>query len=251
MCRCARAAVAAALAVVLGGCSAADDTPRQVPAGPASSTGRPDHTATASPTPALPTTAEVFQGVRTFALAAGSGRVTGTVERDGERLGVEVEGNASGTNQTLLLTLGHGGTAEVRTVGDGHWLAGDEAFWTEQTGSAEAARAALGKYVPISEADATEMGVYTLRRLLTDRFARPEVAALEASTVPVVEDEVGGRAAWRLGEDGGARLWVAADGSTELLRLVVAGPGASDLAFADWDRARTFTEPAPEDILEQ
>jgi len=43
---------------------------------------------------------------------------------------------------------------------------------------------------------------------------------------------------------------VAADGSGTLLRVVGPPTDPSDLIFTEWERARTFTQPAPADLLE-
>ena len=90
-------------------------------------------------------------------------------------------------------------------VGDDYWLGGDEAFWVHQTGDAQAGRAMVGKYVQISESDATENGSYTLRGILTKLFATPELAALESDTRPVEAGEVDGRDAYVLGQEGSGR----------------------------------------------
>ena len=116
-------------------------------------------------------------------------------------------------------------TAEVLTVGDGYWVGGDEAHWAEITGDPKAAKALVGKYAPVTESDATELGSYTLRTILTDAFAQPDLAVLESDTGAATETEVDGRPAYLLGQQGGARMWVAADGSATLLRVV--GPKAS------------------------
>ena len=106
------------------------------------------------------------------------------------------------------------------TVGDGYWVGGDEAYWVETTGDAKTAKTLVGKYAPITESDATELGSFTLRTILTDVFALPELALLESDTGAATVTEVDGRPAYVLGREGGPRLWVAADGSGTLLRLV-------------------------------
>ena len=68
---------------------------------------------------------------------------------------------------------------------------------------------------------------------------------LESDTGEATRTEVDGRPVFVLGREGGARMWVAADGSGTLLRVVGPPTDPSDLTFTDWDRARTFTQPAP------
>ena len=205
---------------------------------------------TPSPTSTLPTVAEVFRTARTSALSAESGHVVGTTTHEDEQLRIDVEGTADGSNQTVFITSPDGGTSEVITVDGEYWLGGDEAFWVEQTGDAGAGRGMVGKYVQISESDATEKGAYLLRSILTERFALPDIAAFESNTGPVAETEVDGRAAYVLGAEGGARLWVAADGSGTVLRIVGPPSAPSDLVFSEWNRAKTFTRPPASAIVE-
>ena len=239
--------------VLLAGCT--DDGE---PTASASSTATPTATssasATTSPSPSqtssAPSVAEVFRAARTASLSAESGHAVGTVTHDGTRLGIDVEGRANGSNQTVFITKPDGGTAEVLTVGDGYWVGGDEAHWAEITGDPKAAKALVGKYAPVTESDATELGSYTLRTILTESFAQPDLAVLEADGGAATETEVDGRPAYLLGKEGGARMWVAADGSATLLRVVGRKGEPSDLVFTDWGRVTTFTEPPSDKIVE-
>ena len=246
---------ALATAAVLAGCSG-DDPSRSPTSAPASS---PSTTASASETPgpeespsetaAVPTVAEVYRAARTAALSAASGRAEGSQTREGRTLKIEVEGTANGSNQTVFISS-KGGTAEVLTVGDSYWLGGDEAFWVEQTGDQAAGAGMVGKYVPIAESDATELGSFTLRSILTEKFALPEFAAFESDGTPAQETELDGRAAYVLGEEGGARLWVASDGSGALLRAIGPKTAPSDLVFSEWGRAEKFAAPPASTIVE-
>ena len=207
--------------------------------------------ATTSPSTAAsaPSVAEVFRAARTASLSAESGHAVGTVTHDGARLGIDVEGQANGANQTVFITT-KGGTAEVLTVGDGYWVGGDEAHWAEITGDPKAAKALVGKYAPVTESDATELGSFTLRTILTDTFGQPDIAVLESDTGEATETEVDGKPVYLLGQQGGPRLWVAADGSGSLLRVVGPKSAPSDLTFTEWGRAETFTEPPSDRIVE-
>ena len=240
---------ALATAAVLAGCSGDDPVaPASTTPGPATAAATPS--ASPSETEVAPSVADVYRAARTSALAAASGHVVGSQTREGRTLTIDVEGVANGSNQTVFITTDTG-TAEVLTVEDGYWLGGDEGFWVEQTGDAQAGAGMVGRYVPITEADATELGSFTLRSILTEKFALPEFAAFESDTTPAEETEVDGRAAYVLGEEGGARLWVAADGSGALLRAVGPESAPSDLVFTDWGRAQTFSPPPPSKVLEE
>jgi len=223
------------------------------PSGPSSPSS--SSTATTSPSAAptsaaAPSVAEVFRAARTAALSAESAHVAGTVTQDGTRLGIDLEGQANGSNQTVFITTPTGGTAEVLTVGNGYWVGGDLAHWTEITGDPKSAAALVGKYAPITESDATELGSFTLRSILVDAFAQPDLAALESDTGAAIDTEVDGSAAYLLGRRGGARLWVAANGSDTLLRVVGPKSEPTDLTFTDWGRTKTFTEPPSDRIVE-
>jgi hypothetical protein len=193
---------------------------------------------------------DVYRVARTASLSAASGHAEGTRSREERTLRIDVEGAANGTNQTVFITSPGGGTSEVRTVGDGHWLGGDEAFWAEQTGDPAAGREMVGKYVAISESDATELGSFTLRSILTEYFALPEVAALESDTSEAARVDVDGRAAYLLGNAGGAQLWVAADGSGEILRAVGPPTAPSDMVFTEWGRAQRASAPPASSVVE-
>jgi len=205
---------------------------------------------TSSPTKTATSVAEAYRAARTASLSAQSGHAKGFVTREGTRLGVDVEGLANGSNQTVFISTLDGGTAEVLTVGDDYWVGGDEAYWASTTGDAENAAKLVGRYAPITESDATELGTFTLRSLLTHTFSLPELTVLESDTGEATGTEVDGQPAFVLGREGGARMWVAADGSGTLLRVVGPPADPSDLTFSGWERARTFTQPAPGDLLE-
>jgi hypothetical protein len=243
--------VAVTTGLALGGCSRdGEATETASPTASSSVSASVSPSPTPTPTTTLQSVGEIYRQARTAALAAPSGHVVGTQTREGRAVTVDVEGNASGSNQTVFITTPEGGQAEVITVDTDHWLGGDEAFWVEQTGDPGAGRDMVGKYVAISESDATELGSFTLRTMLAETFDLPEFAAMESDSSPVEEGEVDGRAVFVLGEPGGAQLWVLADGSAALVRAVGPKTAPADLVFTDWGRAQTFTPPPPSMVVE-
>jgi hypothetical protein len=251
--------------VLLSGCSGEEARTSATPTAtdltpspsPTLSIGSPSADASPSPTTtppteteAAPTVGEVYRDTRTFALAAGSGHAVGTQTRDKRTLRIDVEGLANGSNQRVAITTPQGGTSNVTTEGGRYWLGGDEAFWVEQTGDANAGKAMVGKYVEISESDATELGSFTLRSILTEKFGLAQFAALEGETAPARPTTLKGRAAYLLTGRDGARLWVATDGSGTLLRAVGPKNAPSDLTFSDWERARTWKPPPAGSVVE-
>lgn len=240
--------VALVTASAAGACSngSAGDTPSSTSAVATSGTPGDSPTQTGSGS----TVGDLYRSARTASLSAASGHATGTQTRQERTLRIDVEGAANGSNQTVFITSPDGGTSEVRTVGEDHWLGGDEAFWVQQTGDPAAGRAMVGKYVDISESDATELGSFTLRGILTEYFSLPEVAAMESDTTEAARVDVDGRAAYLLGAAGGAQLWVAADGSGEILRAVGPSTAPSDFVFTEWDRAPVVTAPPASSVVE-
>ncbi len=202
-------------------------------------------TTTPVPTPSLPSTADAYRDARTFALAAASGHASGTVGTGSAMVRIDLEGSASGANQRLVRTAAGRGTAVLLTVGDGHWLAGDEEFWGTRTAKPGVARARVGTWVPVTASVADSIGPETLRSVLGTALSTPGVARLEGVPAPVTEEDLDGRPTWVLGsEESGARVWVVAGGGGEVVRIAVTA-GALDLTFDQWDRATTWTEPAP------
>lgn len=231
----------------LGGCSGEDPAPTTSTAAGATASASPSE----SPSQETPSIADSFRALRTAALSAESARIEGTLQRQGKSLGLEVEGTADGTNQQLFLTVQGGGRPEVLTVGNDYWLGGDEAFWVEQTGDPAAGKSMVGRYVPIGKADAEELGSFTLRSILTQKLSEPAFSAMETSSDAVRTDEVDGSPTYVLDGGDGAQLWVAADGSATLLRLVGSSDAPADLAFSLWDRAQTFTPPPPSSVVDE
>ena len=258
-------AFAACAGLLLAGCSgeeartsgtatATDLTPSPSPTvSLPAATSEPSATASSaapSGTAAAPSVGELYRETRTFALAAGSGHAVGTQTRDGRTLRIDVEGAANGSNQRVAITTPQGGTSEVTTEGGRYWLGGDEAFWVEQTGDANAGKDMVGKYVEISESDATELGSFTLRSILTEKFGLAQFAALESTSTPATRTTLKGTPAYLLTGRDGARLWVATDGSGTLLRAVGPKGAPSDLTFSDWERARTWQAPPAGSVVE-
>ncbi|QKE82511.1 hypothetical protein [Arthrobacter sp. NEB 688] len=230
-----RSVLALAGAGVLGGCSGL----RLVEPTPSPST-----TAPAEP---LPTAAQVLADVRTSALSADSARVVGSLGAGADAPRIELEGTADGSNQRFVRVARGRGLGAVLTVDAEHWLAGDVEWW-RGLGVRTTAASRVGRWVRVDADGAERAGRETVRGLVTDLLDAPAVARLGSSADLVVPLELDGRAAWRLGRSRtGARLWVAADGSGDLLRAVVTGTGAVDLSFDAWGRATTWAAPGADE----
>ena len=142
--------------------------------------------------------------------------------REGTRLGIDVEGQANGSNQTVFITTPEGGTAEVLTVGDDYWVGGDEALLGSRRPVTRRPRRPWSASTRRSPSPTRpSSGSFTLRTILTDLFALPELAAAGVGHRRRRRRtrSTAGRPTCSAGK-GGPRLWVAADGSGTLLRAV-------------------------------
>ena len=134
------------------------------------------------------------------------------------------------------------------TIGDDYWIGGDEALLgSRRPGTRRPLATLVGKYAPITESDASELGSFTLRthphRLSS---GCPTWPCSSRTPAPATVTEVDGRPAYLPAGKGGPRLWVAAYGSGTLLRVGgVEERSRLDLSFSEWDRAGTFIEPPP------
>lgn len=232
-----RVALAVLLVGLLGAC--------EVPEAP---TFRAGSTTPTSASSGPPTTSELFALARTAALSSASAHATGTLRRDGERVTVDLEGTASGSDQRLRVTAKGSGTATVLTVGNSTWLRADATYWRTRT-TPRLARARADRYVAVTRRRAATVGDWTLRGILAARFSGPDLAPLEGVTDPATPGSVRGREAWVLGAPDGPRLWVATDGSADVLRIAIrSGADAGTLVFDRWNSAQTFDEPAPDEL---
>lgn len=229
------ATAALATSLLVAGCSGSSSGGASTSAGGGSA---------ASSSPAAkpqPSMGELYTKVRTSSLAAKSGHLVGEITDGGQKLKLDIEGTADGSNQTAKIGIGQG-TADILSVGGKYYLSGDLPFWTEQTGDAKAAKALLGKFVEISQSDATEIGDLSLGSLLEQMFEESQLSLLEKLSSTVETRTEGGTEVWVAKDGSGSEIWV--DPETEhLVKLVVGGKQAGQLTFDSWDAAQTFTAP--------
>ena len=101
------AATFVVVAALLAGCSGGAPTASGSGVGTASTATTP----TAAPRPSAPTAADVYRDARTAALSAESGHAVGTVSRNGATVRIDLEGQANGSNQKVLITTPKAGVA--------------------------------------------------------------------------------------------------------------------------------------------
>jgi hypothetical protein len=200
-----------------------------------------------SSAPEQPSVGELYEQVRTASLAAESGHLEGYVTDNGERLDIEIEGRADGSNQRAAVTVGDG-QAVILSVGSENWMSGDADFWQEQTGDATAAKALVGKFVAISPADAKDIGDLTLGSLLEQMFQDEGLSALDKLTSSVETRSEGGQDYWVASDGSGSEIWVDPADRT-LAKITAPGDSGGELAFDKWDAAKTFKAPPASKVV--
>ena len=255
----------AALPLLLGGCGlgggGADPTtsttssgststaPTGSSTGSASSAGSASSSGSSSSTPDGVSVAEIFGAARTTAGAATSGRVLGTLTSEGEKVVIDLAGATDGTNQRLRLTTTDG-TVTVYTVAGRFYLVADKDYWSKNVGDTAADQLA-GKYVLMSEEDASSFGAYTIVALLQEMFGNTELSPLDAIRTVVTPTTRNGEQVYvltdRLSDTG--RVVVTADGKAELRLLQVGGADPAVLAFGSWNAVPPVKPPAAKDVV--
>lgn len=252
-------------AVLLGsGCSTTPTTPSASAPTASSSVQTPAATDSGSPSPTasaasaasapsaaadLPSAKEVYAKVRDASLAATSATMKGSLPEGKETLVVEISGSTKGDPQRATLQLGKkSGKATVITVGGKYYLTGDDAFWSEQAG-VDGAKALKNKYVVIEESAAKELGDFQIGSMLKDMFSDPELSTFESLLTPVGVGTVGDTPAWVLGASGEGQIFVASDGSDQLLKIVGPKSTPGEFTFSDWNTAAKVVAPKKEQII--
>jgi hypothetical protein len=192
---------------------------------------------------------EIFSAARSTAMAAQSGRVVGSVTDEGEKVSIDLAGTVDGANQRLRLTTADG-TLTVHTVAGKYYLVADKAYWTKNAG-ATAAEQLAGKYVLMSQEDASSFGAFTLRALLEEMFSDSELSPLDAVRTDVDPTTVKGEQLYVLTDrrsDTG-RVVVTADGKAELRSISVGGANPGSLVFSQWNAVPPVPAPPAKDVV--
>lgn len=234
--------LALAAALALTGCGGGDPAPSSGSSGASGSSS-----SSSSAAAEQPSVSDLYEKARAASLDAESGHLEGYVTDGGERLDVEIEGAADGSNQQARLTIGKG-EAVILSVGKKNWMSGDAAFWTEQTGDASAADALVGKFVAISPADAKDIGDLSLGSLLQTVFEDESLSALANLTSSVETRSEGGQDYWVASDGSGSEIWVDPE-SGNLRKITATGDSATELTFDRWDAAKTFTAPPASKVV--
>jgi hypothetical protein len=182
--------------------------------------------------------------------AATSAHVKGTSTTGSLQVAVEISGNRAGTNSKMMTNTASGGLGEVLTIGDSQFVKGDAAFW-KQAGVSEAVIAKIGtKYVKTPTS--TDNGAITVGDAL-DSMAGASFNLVDIVNLKVDKVDLNGTVAYLISERVASsdqfKMWVSADGASNLLKLQAGGTSPVDLNFSEWNAVAPFTAPPAEQII--
>lgn len=237
-------AAALALTVALGLSSCGSEEPGGEATSGASSSASPSPSA--SKEPDKPSAKDLFSSAKDSALAAKSGRISGTVIEDGEPMTIDLAGTADGSNQEALISTPEGAVT-VRTVGGKTWMSADEEFWLAGGADEATTKDLVGKFSPLDAEAAAELSDLSLGSLLTVMLEDADISALQSMVTDVTAAKVGSTPAWSMGEPSLGQVLISVE-TQEILQMVSKGNG--DLTFSEWNAVKPFTAPAKKDIVE-
>ena len=214
-----------------------------IASGTASGSDTTSSTTTSATTPTQ-SAAEIFGEAVAAAKAATSFRITGTVRTGLDELHLDIAGRVDGTNQSVRMVYSAKGSVELLTIGEQTFLKVDQV-----------AAASLGAKNPAAIAGKWIAAPGSLAASFADVNLEQMVILLESITKfdPTVTTQlVDGITCYRLtssGADAGV-AYVAADGSSRLVRLVATGTQQSDLSFSQWNDVDPFPVPDPKTVIQ-
>jgi hypothetical protein len=182
--------------------------------------------------------------------AATSAHVKGSATTGSLQVSVEIIGNRDGTNSKMTTNTAGGGLGEVLTIGASQFVKGDAAFW-KQAGVSDPVIATIGtKYVktPTSK----DNGAITIGDAL-DSMAGASFNLVDVVNLKVDKVDLNGTAAYLISERVATtdqlKMWVSADGASNLLKLQSAGTSPVDLTFSEWNAVAPFSAPPADQIV--
>jgi hypothetical protein len=229
--------VAAAVAVSLSGCITNNKTDSAKMGSSQSAT---------SATKEVPTAKVLYDAMRKNLAAAKSVHIKGEINSAGKKLKIDIAGDRDGKNTKATMNDGTVG-AELLTVGADTYIKADAAYWAKN-GSPAIAKIAAGKYIKApAGTGASDLKVGTL---LDEVFTKelPLAGALQK----VEAADVAGVPAYLLTDKVGAangKLYISADGQSNLLRIVSMNADSGTLDFTDWNAVEPMTAPPSSQVV--
>lgn len=191
--------------------------------------------------------AQIQTKTRTAAESARTVRLHGTVVTSGSTYALDMRLKPDGGTGSVTAK---GATFGLLRVGEELFLKADAAFWSHDTGEADAAAAEklAGKYVKVPQGDPSyqKFSGFTDKDVLLDGLL-----SLHGTVEADGRHERNGVRTVRISGDGGAggSLDVSLEGTPYPLRLVRAG-SAGTLTFSDWNKEFVLEQPAKDDTLD-
>ncbi|MFQ1002215.1 hypothetical protein [Modestobacter sp. SSW1-42] len=218
-------------ALLLAGCSSADDAP--VAAASGSSTA----SSSAAPTSESRTGAQVAAAAADALEAAGSVHVSGTTGTGAEQQTLDLQ--LQGADVSGTITAG-GQTVQLLTVGGTSWFQGGADFWAGFGAPAEQAGELAGRWVVVPPEQAAALDQLTLAGVAAE-LRDPSDGVLEDA---VTTEQLDGAEVRVVTQADGSALYVAAADPQVPLQIVDSGTDAGTLTFDRHGETTAITPPA-------
>lgn len=198
----------------------------------------------------LPSAQDLWTSTKASMGAATSAHVKGSATTGSLQIAVEIIGNRDGTNSKMMTSTATGGLGEVLTIGASQYVKGDAAFWM-QAGVSDSVIATIGtKYV--KSGTSKDNGAITVGDAL-DSMAGSSFNLVDVVNLKVDKVDLNGTAAYLISERVATadqlKMWVSADGASNLLQLKAAGTSPVDLTFSEWNAVAPFTAPTADLVI--
>jgi hypothetical protein len=200
---------------------------------------------TSSAAPVVPSPKVLYDQMRKNVTASTSVRIKGQVTTGGKKTTIDIAGDRDGKNTRAVVSDGTG-EVELLTTGGSTYIKADEAYWTKNA-SAAAAKIAAGKYVKVPSTIGT--GDLKVGSLLDGAF---KDLPLSGALQKVESADVDGTPAYLLADrlkPQSGRMYVTADGKSNLLRIVSAKGGTGTLDFSEWNAVPPVSPPPADQLV--
>ena len=196
----------------------------------------------------VPSVGDLYTKARESAKAAKSVHLKGQMTESGESMKIDLAGIRGG--DTVGTVSMKDGTFEIRRVGSTVYMKSTADYWKKNAG-AEAAEMIGNKYLKLPADAAKDMDEFTVGALLDGIFEDESLSTVDKLASKVEETTVNGQPAYLLSErldPNGAKIYLAADGTAHLLRIVGPKDDPGSMDFSEWDAVTAATAPAASQI---
>lgn len=175
----------------------------------------------------------------------------GTIKEKGQELSLTLSSDTDGTCAGEI-TQG-GGTAQF-IGGDGTFLKGDEAFWTNTVGGAQQAQQILAlvgdKWAKVpAEAGASFESFCDLDNLLED-FTKEDDSKVQKGDTEEVDGQDAVIIEGKSDSGDPTKAWIAVDGKHHILKLQGEGDTSGSFTFSEYDEPVKADAPASNEVVD-